>query len=195
MDVRPENPLIVQSDHSVLVEVDGPRYPDARDALAPFAELVKSPEHIHTYRITPLSIWNASAAGHSAEEMEAALTEFAKYEVPQNVIRDIRDYASRYGKVRLVADGDELILESDDPALMREAWSNSGVKRHLLDPISALRARVNPSMRGHVKQAMIRLGYPVEDLAGYVDGGPLEIALNESDAFRVRPYQHDAVDA
>ncbi|MHC4933858.1 MAG: DNA repair helicase XPB, partial [Planctomycetota bacterium] len=185
----------VQSDHSVLVEVDGPRYPDARDALAPFAELVKSPEHIHTYRITPLSIWNASAAGHSAEEMEQALTEFAKYPVPQNVLRDIRDYASRYGKVRLVADGDELILESDDPALMREAWSSSGVKRHLLEEISALRARVDPAMRGHVKQAMIRLGYPVEDLAGYVEGGALEIGLAESDAFRVRPYQHDAVDA
>jgi len=195
MDVRPENPLIVQSDHSVLVEVDGPRYPDARDALAPFAELVKSPEHIHTYRITPLSIWNASAAGHSAEEMERALTEFAKYPVPQNVLRDIRDYASRYGKVRLVADGDELILESDDPVLMREAWSNIAVKRHLLDEISAVRARVDPSMRGHVKQAMIRLGYPVEDLAGYVEGGALEIGLNESDAFQVRPYQHDAVDA
>ena len=93
MEVRPDNPLIVQSDHTVLLEVDGP-----------FAELVKSPEHIHTSRITPLSIWNAAAAGHSADEMVETLTSYAKYQVPQNVIRDIQDYASRYGRIRLVRD-------------------------------------------------------------------------------------------
>ncbi|MHC4550675.1 MAG: DNA repair helicase XPB [Planctomycetota bacterium] len=195
MDVRPDNPLIVQSDHTVLLEVDGPRYPDARDALAAFAELVKSPEHIHTYRITPLSIWNAAAAGHGPGEMVEALTSFAKYPVPQNVVRDIRDYASRYGRVRLVKEEGRLLLESDDELLLREAWATATVRRHLVARISPTRAEVDPSMRGHVKQAMIRLGYPVEDLAGYVDGGPLEIELQESDAFRVRAYQADAVDA
>ena len=139
MNVRPDNPLIVQSDHTVLLEVDGPRYAEARDALAPFAELVKSPEHIHTYRITPLSIWNAAAAGHSAEKMVDALTGFAKYDVPQNVIRDISDYASRYGRIRLVQEGDRLVLESDDEHLMKEAWATRAVKKHLIEKLTPLR--------------------------------------------------------
>jgi DNA excision repair protein ERCC-3 len=179
MDVRKDNPLIVQSDRTVLLEVDGPRYADARDALAVFAELVKSPEHIHTYRITPLSIWNAKAAGHTAEEMVEGLTSLAKYPVPQNIVRDIRDYAARYGRVRLVREGDRLILESEDAALLQEAWSNKAVRRFLMERLTIHRIEVDPAMRGHVKQAMIRIGYPVEDLAGFVDGGPLSIALAE----------------
>ncbi len=199
MEGRPQNPLIVQSDHTVLVEVDGPRYPEARDALAPFAELVKSPEHIHTYRITPLSIWNARAAGHRAEDMVGVLTSLAKYPVPQNVARDIQDYADRYGRVRLVADGDELLLEADDPRLITEAWGSTAVRKHLIQKVSPLRLRVDPAMRGHIKQAMIRLGYPVEDLAGYVEGGKLELELRDRTSagleFGLRPYQKDAVDA
>jgi DNA excision repair protein ERCC-3 len=199
MDVRPENPLIVQSDHTVLLEVDGPRYPDARDALARFAELVKSPEHIHTYRVTPLSIWNAAAAGHSPAEMVEVLEDFAKYPVPQNVTRDIEDYAARYGRVRLVREGDLLVLESDDPLLLKEAWSSPTAKRCLEKKLSDKRATVGPLMRGQIKQAMIRLGYPIEDLAGYVEGGALQIDLRETTAggepFRIRPYQHDSVDA
>ena len=195
MDVRTDNPLIVQSDRTVLLEVDGPRYPDARDALAAFAELVKSPEHIHTYRITPLSIWNAAAAGHSAAAMADALTRFAKYPVPQNVLRDIEDYASRYGRIRLVKVGDGLALESEDPLLVREAWANAAVRKYLLERLSPNRLAVDPAMRGHVKQAMIRLGYPVEDLAGYVEGGALAIALAENNGFRVRDYQRRAVEA
>ncbi len=199
MEGRPQNPLIVQSDHTVLVEVDGPRYPEARDALAPFAELVKSPEHIHTYRITPLSIWNARAAGHRAEDMVGVLTSLAKYPVPQNVARDIQDYADRYGRVRLVVDGDDLLLEADDARLITEAWGSTAVRKHLIQKVSPLRLRVDPAMRGHIKQAMIRLGYPVEDLAGYVEGGKLELELRERTSagleFGLRPYQTDAVDA
>ncbi|MGH7163178.1 MAG: DNA repair helicase XPB [Planctomycetota bacterium] len=199
MGVRPDNPLIVQSDHTVLVEVDGPRYADARDALAPFAELVKSPEHIHTYRVSPLSIWNAAVAGHRASEMVGTLQEFAKYPVPQNVVRDIEDYASRYGRVRLVKEGDDLLLEADDPSLLKEAWASALVKKFLLEKLSPSRARVDPAMRGHIKHGMIRLGYPVEDLAGYVEGGPLAIELDGATgagaAFTVRPYQVDAVEA
>ncbi len=194
MDVRKDNPLIVQSDRTVLLEVDGPKYADARDALAVFAELVKSPEHIHTYRITPLSIWNAKAAGHSAEEMVEALTSLAKYPVPGNIVRDIRDYAARYGRVRLVREGDRLLLESEDAALLQEAWSNKAVRRYLVERLSLQRIEVDPAMRGHVKQAMIRIGYPVEDLAGFVDGGPLAIAL-AAERFTVRRYQEAAVDA
>jgi DNA excision repair protein ERCC-3 len=194
MDVRRDNPLIVQSDRTVLLEVDGPKYADARDALAVFAELVKSPEHIHTYRITPLSIWNAKAAGHSAEEMVEVLTSLAKYPVPQNIVRDIRDYAARYGRVRLVRDGSRLILESEDRLLLQEAWSNKAVRRYLVERLSLERIEVDAAMRGHVKQAMIRIGYPVEDVAGFVDGGPLAIAL-DGGRFSVRRYQQAAVEA
>ena len=195
MDVRPANPLIVQSDHTVLLEVDGPLYPEARDALAAFAELVKSPEHIHTYRVTPLSIWNAAAAGHSPQGMADALTRYSKYPVPQNVLRDLTDYASRYGRVKLVQEGDLLILKSEDEALIQEAARNPAVKKFILEPLDARRLSVDPGMRGHIKQAMIRLGFPVEDLAGYVEGGELDISLDENDDFRVRPYQSEAVDA
>ena len=195
MDVRTDNPLIVQSDHTVLLEVDGPRYAEARDALARFAELVKSPEHIHTYRVTPLSIWNAAATGMAAQEMVDALTSLAKYPVPQNVLRDIEDYASRYGRVRLRKDGEALLLTSTDQALLEEAWNNKAVRKCLLDRSGPDQLRVDPEMRGHVKQAMIRLGYPVEDLAGYIRGGALDVELAESDAFRLRGYQSDAVDA
>jgi len=199
MDVRPDNPLIVQSDHTVLLEVDGPRYPDARDALAVFAELIKSPEHIHTYRITPLSIWNAAAAGHGPGEMSGALQEFAKYPVPSNVLRDIEDYAARYGRVRLLKEGDLLLLEADDATLVTEAWSASAVRRYLKGRLSPTRLEVDPAMRGHVKQAMVRLGHPVEDLAGYVEGGPLELDLLPVAAsgrpFALRRYQSSAVDA
>jgi len=199
MAAGPENPLIVQSDHTLLLEVDGPRYADARDAIAPFAELVKSPEHIHTYRITPLSIWNAAAAGHGPNQMVQVLEEYAKYEIPPNVLRDIQDYAGRYGRVRLVREGDLLILESDDPLLLREAFASALVRKHLKEKLSPTRALVDPLMRGHVKQAMIRLGYPVEDLAGYVEGGELRIALRDRAAsgrpFGLRPYQSDSVEA
>jgi len=195
MDVRRDNPLIVQSDHTVLLEVDGPLYAEARDALAPFAELVKSPEHIHTYRITPLSIWNAAAAGFSPDKMGNALTRYAKYPVPQNVLRDIIDYASRYGRVRLVLVGERLMLESSDEMVLVEAMHNVGVRKHVLGELDGGRIEVDPAMRGHIKQAMIRMGYPVEDLAGYVEGGPLEISLNERDDFRVHRYQEEAVDA
>jgi DNA excision repair protein ERCC-3 len=195
MDVRPANPLIVQSDHTVLLEVDGPLYPEARDALAAYAELVKSPEHIHTYRITPLSIWNAAAAGHSPQGMAETLTRYAKYPVPQNVIRDIEDYASRYGRVRLLQEGELLILESDDLALILEASRNPGVKKFILDTLDSRRLSVDPAMRGHIKQAMIKLGFPVEDLAGYVEGGELDIQLDEREDFKVRRYQQESVDA
>src|SRR3954465_11971415 len=98
---RPDNPLIVQSDRTLLLEVDNPRYPDARDGLARFAELIKSPEHVHSYRVTPLSLGNAASAGHGADEIVRILEEYAKYPVPEVVIRDVRDFIGRFGRLRL----------------------------------------------------------------------------------------------
>src|SRR4029079_17040800 len=97
----PTNPLIVQSDRSILVEVDNPRYEAARDALAPFAELEKSPEHIHTYRITNLSLWNAAAAGVTAEQVVEVLRSFTKFPLPSNIAADVAEVVSRYGRIRL----------------------------------------------------------------------------------------------
>ena len=198
MDVRPDNPLIVQSDHTVLLEVDGPRYADARDALAPFAELVKSPEHIHTYRVTPLSIWNAAAAGPRGRGDGGG----AGFRV-----RQVRGSSKRHpghppttppgtGGCGCCEEEGRLVLTSEDELLMREACANKTVAKYLIEiGFAAQGDRRTASMRGHIKQAMIKLGYPVEDLAGYVEGGHLALELAESDAFRVRPYQAAAVDA
>src|SRR5947209_4981201 len=102
MSFDPTAPIIVQSDKSILVEVNNPRYEEARDELAAFAELEKSPEHIHTYRITPLSLWNAASAGLSAAEIVESLNRLGKYDLPENVRRDIEEYVSRYGRVQLL---------------------------------------------------------------------------------------------
>src|SRR3954454_18208648 len=115
MHYEPTNPLIVQGDRSILVEVDNPKYPEARDALAPFAELEKSPEHIHTYRLTPLSLWNAAAAGHSAAQMIDVLARYSKFPLPTNLAPDLTETVSRYGRVKLEkADGDKLRLVCAD---------------------------------------------------------------------------------
>ncbi|MDP9348767.1 MAG: DEAD/DEAH box helicase [Gemmatimonadota bacterium] len=196
---RPGNPLIVQSDHTILVEVDNPRYAEARDRLARFAELVKSPEYIHTYRITPLSIWNACAVGVAAAEITGALRDLSKYPVPAHVEAGIRDYASRYGRLRLLRDGEGLVLEAEDAPLAEELSRNRHVSPLLGPRLSPRELRVDPAARGRLKQALVRAGFPAEDLAGYTEGEPLPIALREATragaGFALRPYQQDAVAA
>src|SRR5690242_4499975 len=120
---NPENPLIVQSDRTVLLEVDNPLFEECRDRLARFCELEKSPEHIHTYRVSPLSIWNASASGLTCEAMTSTLLDYSKFDVPHNVITDLRDWVSRYGRLKLHKIEDQLFLRSDDPYLIAEVWN------------------------------------------------------------------------
>jgi DNA excision repair protein ERCC-3 len=191
-------PLIIQSDHTILLEVHNDLYQDARDAISRFAELEKSPEHFHTYRITPLSIWNAAAAGLDGDAMVSSLERLSKYEVPRNVLKDLRDYVDRYGRVRLEKQDDKLILVSDDPALIAEILHNPIVKTYVLEQLDDDRVSVDPIYRGHIKQAMIKIGYPVEDLAGYKDGAHLDIALRRTALsgadFDLRPYQWDSVE-
>lgn len=193
---RPENPLIVQGDHTVLVEVDSPRYFAARDSLARFAELVKSPEHVHTYRITPLSIWNASAAGVKPAEIIQTLGEYSKYDVPPHVAVEIRDYASRYGRLRLHRDDAGLMLSAADAPLAEEISRNKHVAPLLDGRISPVAFRVDPAARGRIKQALVKIGFPAEDLAGYREGEPLPIDLRPVTAagmpFSLRHYQEDA---
>src|SRR5690348_3234289 len=131
MNYDPANPLIVQGDRSVLVEVDNPHYTEARDALAPFAELEKSPEHIHTYRITPLSLWNAAAAGMKADAMLDVLRRFSKFPLPTNLAADLAELVGRYGRVRLEKEGDNLRLICEDRPLLEELARQPKVRSYL----------------------------------------------------------------
>lgn len=198
MSIDTSNPLIIQSDRAILLEVDNPRYEEARDALAAFAELEKSPEHIHTYRITPLSIWNACAAGHTAEAIVATLVDFSKYPPPEHVLSEVADFASRYGRLKLERVEDGLVLFSEDAPLCVELARNEKAAA-MLDRLDANRFRVSPADRGRLKQALIKFGYPVDDRAGYRDGEALPLSLREQmlggGAFTIRTYQHHAAAA
>ncbi len=196
---RPENPLIVQGDHTILVEVDSPRYAEARDELVCFAELVKAPEHIHTYRVSPLSVWNARASGVDPSSIVDALREFAKYEVPRNVEVEIRDWSSRYGRLRLTREGDQLVLTADHETLAEQVSHHKSVRPLLGDRVTKEAFRIRPALRGEIKQALVKVGFPAEDLAGYVEGEALAVELRSElasgDSFGLRPYQQEAVDA
>jgi DNA excision repair protein ERCC-3 len=199
MTFRAENPVIVQSDKTILLETHSPKFEEARDALAGFAELVKSPEHIHTYRVTPLSLWNAAALGWKPEEVKRQLLALSKYEVPGNVLADVDDYMSRYGRLKLVPDGEHLAITSDDPIILTEICMHRLVAPFLLGPVENGRVQVKITERGFVKHALIQVGYPVEDLAGYEPGTPLEVDLvttsSRGTPFGLRPYQIESVDA
>src|SRR5436190_8487864 len=157
MPYNPENPLIVQSDRTILLEVDNPRSEACRNQLAVFCDLVKSPEHIHTYRMSPLSLWNARAAGMAADEMVAVLHEFAKYDVPGNVVVDLRDYVGRYGRLKLERDGARLLLRADDAVLMIEILHNKHVKKFVQKEIDDRTIEIPLLQRGHIKQILIKV--------------------------------------
>src|SRR6266853_1147637 len=194
--MNPSNPLIVQSDRTILLEVDHPLHAEARDAVAQFAELEKSPEHIHTYRLSPLSLWNAAAGGMSAQMIIELLTNYSKYDIPANIIFDIREYISRYGRIKLIRDGDALLLTSSDAALIAEIIHHKRTQPFLLRQLDTNTLQVNAARRGHIKQALIHIGFPAEDLAGYTDGSPLPMKLRpvtaEGKVFEPRAYQYGA---
>ena len=188
-------PLIVQSDKTVLLEVAHPDAPKARAALAPFAELERAPEHIHTYRITPLALWNARAAGFDAEQAVDALERYSRFPVPQSLLVDVAETMARYGRLKLVkhpAHG--LILEADDAAILTEVRRSKKIQPLIAKPIDDLTVPVHPSARGRIKQELTKLGWPVEDLAGYVDGESHPIALNH-DGWELRDYQSYAAES
>jgi DNA excision repair protein ERCC-3 len=200
MASNPFNPMVVQSDHTVLLEVDNPQYTEARDALARFAELEKSPEHIHTYRLSPLSLWNAAASGLTAAGIVESLVRYSKYDVPGNIQADVRDYVSRFGRLKLRAGpAGELLLSCDDPLLMLEVSRNRTVRQFIREEIDKHTVRVDPALRGHIKKALVDIGFPAEDLAGYVEGAGLPLHLlaamrRAGEPFALRRYQQEAVE-
>jgi DNA excision repair protein ERCC-3 len=195
---QPENPLIVQSDRSVLLEVDSPLYTEARDALARFAELEKSPEYVHTYRISALSLWNAAAAGLTAEQILVDLDRFSKYPLPDNIRVDIVDSVGRYGRIKLLLEEGHLLVVADTAALLLEIERHRHFAPLILRKISPTTLEVAPGMRGHVKRVLLQIGFPAEDLAGYLDGAPLPFEVRELTTqgapFAMRNYQDDAAE-
>lgn len=194
-----DGPLIVQSDKTVLLEVDHELANEARTKLAPFAELERAPEHIHTYRITPLALWNARAAGHDAEQVVDVLETYSRFPVPQALLIDVAETMSRYGRVRLHAHpAHGLILESDEPAILAEITRHKKIAPMLGTPISGQDGviPVHPSERGRLKQELLKVGWPAEDLAGYVDGESHPISLStEHEQWSLRDYQETAADS
>ena len=189
-----DGPLIVQSDKTVLLEVDHPQAREARAALAPFAELERAPEHIHTYRVTPLALWNARAAGHDAEQVVDALDRFAKYAVPHALLVDIADTMDRYGRLQLLDDpAHGLVLRALDRAVLTEVSRSKKVGPLLGPRIDDDTVLVPAMQRGPLKQALLKLGWPAEDLAGYVDGEAHRIEL-VTDGWSPRDYQEQAVE-
>ncbi|MDR1840753.1 MAG: DEAD/DEAH box helicase [Holophagales bacterium] len=192
--------MIVQSDRTLLLEVAHPDFEQARDEIARFAELVKSPEHIHTFRISPLSLWNASASGVSCDEMTATLERWTKYQTPQNLLQEILDHGSRYGRLKLVQKDGRLALEMEDRGLFWEIERQKNLQEFLSEPYPDQRGVfLKEGARGEIKLRLIRLGHPVQDMAGFKPGDPLELSLRDNlqssnKPFGLRPYQRAAVD-
>jgi DNA excision repair protein ERCC-3 len=196
---QPQNPLIIQSDRTILAEVHSPGYTQARDALMQFAELIKSPEHIHTYRITALSLWNAASSGLKAADVLGALETWSKYEVPANVRFEINQQMGRFGLVKLERRDDDLALTSHDAAVIAEIAAAKSMQSFIVRPIDSRSLLIHAHLRGHVKQALIRLNFPVEDLAGYTTGDRLEVELRQlarsGRPFTLRDYQIQSIES
>ncbi|TQF03873.1 DEAD/DEAH box helicase [Kitasatospora acidiphila] len=189
-----DGPLIVQSDKTLLLEIDHPKAADCRRAIAPFAELERAPEHVHTYRVTPLGLWNARAAGHDAEQVVDALVTYSRYPVPHALLVDVADTMARYGRLQLLKHPTHgLVLTTTDRPVLEEV-----LKSRKIAPLVGARVEpdtvvVHPSERGQIKQVLLKLGWPAEDHAGYVDGEAHPIELEE-DGWQLRPYQKHAVE-
>ncbi|GHT82309.1 helicase [Spirochaetia bacterium] len=201
MSVDPANPLIVQSDRTLLLDVHASRAEDARAAIMPFAELEKSPEHIHTFRISPLSLWNAASAGLTPADVAAALDAYSRYPVPQGILEGFSDTMARYGKIQLVAadpsvEGlpEELLLVADDTAILAEIGAAKSLDKLLHQTDDGFRLRLTD--RGSVKRELIRMGWPVQDMAPLINGEDLELSLRSPAAsgqpFALRDYQAEA---
>ena len=190
-----DGPLIVQSDKTLLLEVDHPLADECRHAVAPFAELERAPEHVHTYRVTPLGLWNARAAGHYAEQVVDTLLRYSRYPVPHALLVDVAETMARYGRLQLLnSPVHGLVLRSLDRAVLEEVLRSRKIQPMLGPRIDDENVVVLPSQRGFLKQALLKVGWPAEDLAGYVDGEAHPMDLVE-DGWSLRPYQRQSAEA
>ncbi|MDF2680471.1 MAG: helicase [Brevibacillus sp.] len=198
MSYRPDLPMIVQSDRTILLETQHPLFTEARQAIHGFAELIKSPEYMHTYRITPLSLWNAAAGGLTHEQVSEVLGTYSKYGVPPTIVKEIEETMCRYGRIRLEKSGDDMILKSGDPLLLKELVGYKSITQ-LIDESREEGYVIKPFARGLIKQELIHLGYPVSDIAGYTTGESCPVQWREitlaGRPFSLRPYQEEAVNA
>lgn len=190
-------PLIVQSDNTLLLEVNNDDFEAAADAVSAFAELEKSPEHIHTYRISPLSLWNAATSGLTYDSILGRLSEYSRYDIPDAVLVTIREQMRRYGLLKLEKRDNELVLVSSDTILLNQLINHKKIQIFVEEYLNANTLKVKPDYRGHIKQALIKIGFPVEDLAGYEEGTPCEINLKSTASsgkpFAIRDYQQRAI--
>ena len=189
-----DGPLIVQSDKTLLLETSHALAGECRRAIAPFAELERAPEHVHTYRVTPLGLWNARAAGHDAEQVIDALVTYSRYPVPHALLVDVADTMGRYGRLTLSKHPVHgLVLTTTDRPILEEILRSKKIIPLVGARLDADTVAVHPSERGQIKQVLLKLGWPAEDLAGYVDGEAHPIDLDQSD-WQLRPYQQQAVE-
>ncbi len=199
MSVHPERPLIVQSDRSLLLEVQNQAFEEARKSIAIFTELIKSPEYIHTYRITPLSLWNAAASGVTGDKIIEDLERFSKFDIPLQIKKDIKDYVGRYGLITFEIDQKNLICKSKDPNILKEIIGYQSLQKYFIKQLDDQTLIIDENARGILKQEMLKLGFPVQDLAGYHEGEPLSISLmpasKKGELFHLRDYQYDAISA
>lgn len=192
-------PAIVQSDGTILLEVDNPDYENARDIIMRFSDLVKSPEYVHTYRLSVLSLWNAASCGFSPDEVIEGLSRYSRYPLPQNIVVYVRDTMEKFGILKLTRKGDLFVLHSSDEFIMEEIRRSDKMAPHIQEITGKDSMIIRPYSRGLVKQILIKMGYPCEDLAGYTEGDPLDISLRNKamsgKEFGLRPYQRAARDA
>jgi len=181
---------------TILLEVAHPMYAEARDQIAPFTELLKSPEHMHTYGISHLSLWNAASSGHSAAMVLETLRKYSRFELPHNLVTEIEMFMERYGQVRISREDGKLILETVDPVLMTEFLNHRQIAPYIDQPLDSRKATLHPHTRGMIKMALTNIGFPAEDLAGYVTGTPLDVSIRETTLegkpLNLREYQLDA---
>ena len=200
MTIKTDHPIIIQQDKTILLDVHHPKYVEARNSIARFSELEKAPEHIHTYRISPISLWNAAAMGFDADDVKIDLGRYSKHGIPSNMIDDIDTYLGRYGKIRLLKTPrpDQLFLRFEDPYLEKEVVQLKTIGGWLKSLDEPGLYSMPASFRGELKWELINLGYPVEDHAGYTQGKALQIELRErtlaGKPFHLRDYQKEAVE-
>ena len=189
-----DHPLLVQADGSILVDAHHDRYDEVRTALAPYAELISAPEHVHTYRLSPVSVWNALAMGRTCDDVKIDVGRFARYGIPPNVLSNVDGWCSRFGRIRIEPGGDALLLTCSDPLLAREIAHSPKAAKFLGAPRGDRAFEIRPVNRGEIKWALVKLGYPAEDLAGFAESEPLAFRVRTDAGFEVRDYQRAAAE-